>query len=581
MIAPRKDPSVRFAAKFSLRPALWRVKDFSLILTAVFFIGYYILILLIFRDYGIIWDEYPQSVYGNYILRYYSSLFQDQAANKYMNMHLYGGFFDLLCALANKISPWPVYETRHLINALFALLGVFYSYRLASLLIPSRYFALLAAILLFFTPRYFGHSFFNPKDIPFAALYTVSLYYLGASIAYWQQEIPKKLIAQIALSFGCCMGIRVGGLLLACYFLLFFSLYQLWLLLTKATGFKTALRHLAKNCLLPIFLAYLVMIVFWPWAQQNPIYHPWKALGELSHFHINGRQLFEGKSIHGTMLPWYYIYKWLLLTTPVIILIGLLFFMPRCLASWSDKMKASRPGEKWLLALLVFAWIFPLVYVVYQGSNLYNGVRHFLFVLPLIAICAAIGFAAFYDSIVTKIGNAGGKRIFTVIFVAVVVLPLGEIAAWYVRSHPNQYVYFNRLIGGLPAAYGRYELDYWGSSYRQAAEWLNGYALTYKRRYHIKRKLYVRVYGHPLSVWYYLDKNHFQCDFWQLSIDPMGGEQIRDNRSWDFFIIARVLDKHSPHLYSNGQIHGIEIKTIKLDKVPLVSIYQKVRVRYE
>jgi hypothetical protein len=41
-----------------------------------------------------------------------------------------------------------------------------------------------------------------------------------------------------------------------------------------------------------------------------------------------------------------------------------------------------------------------------------------------------------------------------------------------VELHPFQCVYFNRAIGGLQGADGRYETDYWGNSYKEGVEWL-------------------------------------------------------------------------------------------------------------
>jgi hypothetical protein len=41
--------------------------------------------------------------------------------------------------------------------------------------------------------------------------------------------------------------------------------------------------------------------------------------------------------------------------------------------------------------------------------------------------------------------------------------------SFLVRLHPYQAVYYNALVGGLSAANGRYETEYWGSSYREAA----------------------------------------------------------------------------------------------------------------
>lgn len=39
-----------------------------------------------------------------------------------------------------------------------------------------------------------------------------------------------------------------------------------------------------------------------------------------------------------------------------------------------------------------------------------------------------------------------------------------------VRLHPYEYVYYNRFAGDV---FRKYELDYWGTSYREAANYLN------------------------------------------------------------------------------------------------------------
>lgn len=42
-----------------------------------------------------------------------------------------------------------------------------------------------------------------------------------------------------------------------------------------------------------------------------------------------------------------------------------------------------------------------------------------------------------------------------------------------VKFHPYQIVYFNELTGGVRGAKGNFDLDYWGQSLKEAAEWIN------------------------------------------------------------------------------------------------------------
>jgi hypothetical protein len=39
-----------------------------------------------------------------------------------------------------------------------------------------------------------------------------------------------------------------------------------------------------------------------------------------------------------------------------------------------------------------------------------------------------------------------------------------------IALHPYEYIFINRFAGGVAGAYSRYELDYWGSSFKEAAE---------------------------------------------------------------------------------------------------------------
>ena len=40
--------------------------------------------------------------------------------------------------------------------------------------------------------------------------------------------------------------------------------------------------------------------------------------------------------------------------------------------------------------------------------------------------------------------------------------------------HPYEYIYFNALAGDPGTLHERYDTEYWVTSYREAAEWLNG-----------------------------------------------------------------------------------------------------------
>src|SRR5580704_7742447 len=93
-----------------------------------------VIILCTFRHYGITWDEELQSQYGLAIVDYYTSLFADRRFAEIYNLYLYGGMFDGLASAIDRFTPFRVYETRHLVNAGFGMLGLWGTWRLGKFL---------------------------------------------------------------------------------------------------------------------------------------------------------------------------------------------------------------------------------------------------------------------------------------------------------------------------------------------------------------------------------------------------------------------------------------------------------------
>lgn len=48
---------------------------------------------------------------------------------------------------------------------------------------------------------------------------------------------------------------------------------------------------------------------------------------------------------------------------------------------------------------------------------------------------------------------------------------LANVVAFDLRSHPNEAVYFNDIVGGPSGAFAQYEMDYWGNCVLEAVAW--------------------------------------------------------------------------------------------------------------
>ena len=95
------------AAKFTNSPAdavIWtRLLDALAIGTLVVVAA---IAGITFRDYGLGWDDYTHSQYGDLLVSLYGSGFADKRALSFVNLYMYGGGYDLLATLAAKVLPF-------------------------------------------------------------------------------------------------------------------------------------------------------------------------------------------------------------------------------------------------------------------------------------------------------------------------------------------------------------------------------------------------------------------------------------------------------------------------------------------
>jgi hypothetical protein len=208
-------------------------------------------------------------------------------------------------------------------------------------------------------------------------------------------------------------------------------------------------------------VAWIVMVLPWPWAHENPVLHPLQAIRMASKFHLVVPVLFVGQVTPSNELPRYYVLKYLFMTTPP----AMLALAATGLASGARDFfrRADRPRSL-VLALLAVWLLLPLVLFAVMRPNAYDGMRHFLFLVPALATWAAIGAAWLWRTFHRPLGRT---------FVAVALCAaLATQVSSLVRLHPYQYTYFSCLAGGVGGAAGQYETDYWLTSYKEAIEWI-------------------------------------------------------------------------------------------------------------
>src|SRR5215472_7770761 len=281
-----------------------------------------IAVILTFTDYGVTWDEDVHDWYGVYVLNYYLSGFRDLRSLHWGDLYNYGAAFDLSAAVLNHISPFGTYETRHLLNGLLGVLGLIGAAKLGRALAGPRA-GFIAALFLVLTPNYYGQMFNNPKDVPFAVGMVWAMYYLVRLIP----ALPRPslaLAARFGLASGLALGVRVGGLLLFCYLGLVLSIFVLWRTLEARRWrvlFEDAWMVFIRVAAPAVVVAYPIMLLFWPWAQQAPFANPLKTLAYFSHEIFPFRTLFAGRYFPATDLPWDYLPTYIVLALPELVLL--------------------------------------------------------------------------------------------------------------------------------------------------------------------------------------------------------------------------------------------------------------------
>ena len=552
-------------------------KDKKNITWVVFFVVLLIAMISLSVGAGMNGDEEMQAIQANNVLEYYKTFGSDTAAvsttimkngkPEYWNLPLYGQVIDNLAGFVARVfTIEDVMMTRHVVCSIFGWLGIVFVSLLTLRISGSRRAAIFAALLLFLSPRFVGHSFNNIKDVSFATAMIMGVYY----ITVFLQEFPKikrSTIIMLIISIAFAMAVRIPGILLLPYFALFgliylFRQYQENAIQKKNLQGKKKIRvnfpkeqtisyqfsKMLKYGLGISIAAYILMVLMWPYAIEGPIAHVKEAFTGMSQFATGIRQNFEGSMQWSDALPWYYTPKYILLTIPIAVILGILIY------PFSGGLKKE---NQFTTFIVYFSFIFPVFWIVYTNANVYGGWRHSLFAYLPMVVTAGLGF----NALVEFVKNKYAEIAFTILPFVILLLPLTH----FIKNHPYEYVYFNEIAGGVKGAYGDYELDYYYHSTREASEWI--IANAEKSGLETSNRIIVSTW-HPASVGYYFrkDTNRFQVGFARW--------YERGNSDWDYAIF--VITGISPDLQKSKYFPPKNtVHTIEVDGKPICLILKR------
>jgi hypothetical protein len=241
------------------------------------------------------------------------------------------------------------------------------------------------------------------------------------------------------------------------------------------------------------------MLLFWPWGQQHPIRHALQALAFFSHQSFPYNTLFDGRFLPASDLPWTYLPSYILLALPELVLVLLIAAVPIGLCAMLRRDLPKHPDAVLGFFLIGFTILFPVAYAVAIKAVLFDGMRHFIFVLPPIAVAAAL------------VADRGLSRLATMPYRPAVYSAIGLYGAAHIGTmamlHPDQYVYYNAFVGGVEGAQRKFKLDYWANSYAEAVRGLEAVLNAQYGPDFEEREFTVAVCGPPNPARYFFPSN--------------------------------------------------------------------------
>lgn len=439
-------------------------------LPSLFFALLAILGLWIYKDYGISWDEPVERLTGIVNLNYIGEFFHlrwiqnDPVLSANSSLHLlqysdryFGPAFGIISVFLERLfkisDEQQIYFFRHLLNYSIFALGVHALYQLAKRRFTSWQMGLLTALMLVLSPRLFGESFYNSKDLIFLSVFCIGLNSMVKLI--FHPSIKHAIIHGLITAL--VIDTRSIGIVLPALTLFHFVVRQL------LHGVR--LKQIISIALIYIASLAIFVTIFWPFLWGNPLGHFVETLGKFSKWGTTQvAVLYLGKlyQIQQTPLPWHYVFTWIGVTTPIAYIA--LWFLGVFITCWQlFKTKLAILKNDAFLQDIIFlsASLGPIIAIIALHSIIYDGWRHLYFIYPSFLLIAAKGF---HWIAVNKGMNVIPKKLLLGIF----TIYLGSIGYWIVTNHPNQNIFFNSVTG--KGWNTKFDVDYWGLSTRQALE---------------------------------------------------------------------------------------------------------------
>lgn len=426
----------------------------KLLLSLIVPLGFFCVGFCTIDDYGETTDEKFDQHIGEFYYYRWSEVGYPGLIERFRELQRnYGPLFNVVAVASNDflhkrngfVGAVASYHVPVLVGSAILIWLVFWF----GACLAGTFIGLLAQLNLALMPRFVGDSQNNLKDMPLALFFTGTL--LLFYLAYRKSRIWLYVLAGLALGLTYC--IKINAVLIVPIFLA-------WVLFFERPGIS-AIVHTSKGLAVSGLAALATIPVVWPYYRFDYFMRFVETFKVFSRHEWNEIVLYLGRFTHGQDIAWHYPFVMLAVTMPLILLVAFIIGLIGPL-----QISAARPSRASAVGLLLVWILLPTCAQAFSSAPMYDGIRHYLVVLPAVAVVAAFG--------IQRILKWAWSRP-PIGFAALAVIYC-YLLFWNYNLHPYQVVFFNSLVGGERGGSKLFDFDYWGASYKEAAEWLESHA---------------------------------------------------------------------------------------------------------
>ena len=371
--------------------------------------------------------------------------------------------------------------SKHFVVFLFFFISGICFYQIIKKIIKDKHISYFSTSIYLLYPYLLGHSLFNPKDIPFLSIWLLCTY---LSFNIFEKLLKNKSltylqISLIAICTAFLLSIRVTGVLIFFQFLITFIIF----INIKNVNLVNFIKLFYKKIFSFILLLFLFIFSLNPvyWTKPTAFFY---AIKWMSHYYHDICTTTLGSCLSAKDLPPTYLLIWLSVKLPLIIILGIL------LIPFSEKNIFIENRKTLVFGSILGTSIFIPLLLILMNVNLYDEIRHVMFLIPLFFILGLTSLINF------------SKRFFYVLGFLSVSLFLIE----NIKIYPYQYVWFNTPSRYLDLT-KKFELEYMGISGKEISKKI----LSLNN----ENICILASPGHTVEPYFYNSK--FNCfDKWQL-----------------------------------------------------------------